>query len=53
MVFVRQKSITACKHMTAKQLETAQNINNNKLSYLQRKRASNMAILYGADGISI
>ena len=24
-----------------------------KLSYPQRKRASNMAILYGADGISI
>jgi len=26
---------------------------NKKLSYPQRKRASNMAILYGADGISI
>ena len=26
---------------------------NKKLSYLQRKRASNMALLYGAKGISI
>ena len=26
---------------------------NKKLSYPQRKRASNMAILYGADGISV
>ena len=26
---------------------------NKKLSYPQRKRASNMAVLYGADGISI
>ena len=26
---------------------------NKKLSYPQRKRASNMAVLYGADGISL
>ena len=40
-------------HSSGLKLKAMFSSKNKKLSYPQRKRASNMAILYGADGISI